>query len=128
MVESIFTKNKKWWKIIITKPGRRHSVIGMFAADYCLSKHLFKNNIYYIWKILDIEKGDFSMIKTFNTENFTDLKDLAVDKTKAKQERLKQFIADVKNPYMVRVGDTLVKIEFTGGRNFSDALTAAFAG
>ena len=68
------------------------------------------------------------MINTFNTENFTDLKDLDVDKTKAKQERLKQFIADVKNPYMVRVGDTLVKIEFTGGRNFSDALTAAFAG
>ena len=58
------------------------------------------------------------MINTFNTENFTDLKDLDVDKTKAKQERLKQFIADVKNPYMVRVGDTLVKIEFTGGKNF----------
>jgi len=66
------------------------------------------------------------MINTFNIENFTDLKDLAVDKTKAKQERLKKFIEDVKNPYMVRVGDTLVKIEFVGGRNFSDALTAAF--
>lgn len=66
------------------------------------------------------------MVNTFNIEDFADLKVLTVDKTKPKQERLKQFITDVKNPYMVRVGDTLVRIEFTGGRNFSDALTAAF--
>jgi hypothetical protein len=66
------------------------------------------------------------MVNTFNIEDYKDLKVLTVDKTKSKQERLKQFITDVKNPYMVRVGDTLVRIEFTGGRNFSDALTAAF--
>ena len=66
------------------------------------------------------------MVNTFNIEDFADLKALTIDKTKPIEERLKQFIADVKNPYMVRVGDTLVRIEFTGGRNFSDALTAAF--
>ena len=66
------------------------------------------------------------MVNTFNIEDLADLKVLTVDKTKPKQERLKQFITDVKNPYMVRVGDTLVRIEFTGVRNFSDALTAAF--
>ena len=66
------------------------------------------------------------MVNTFNIEDCKDLKVLTVDKTKPKKERLKQFITDVKNPYMVRVGDTLVRIEFTGGRNFSDALTAAF--
>ena len=65
------------------------------------------------------------MVNTFNIKDFTDLKTLTIDKTKPQKERLKQFIANVKNPYMVRVGDTLVKIEFTGGRNFSDALTAA---
>ena len=68
------------------------------------------------------------MVNTFNAEDFADLKTLTVDKTKSQPERLRQFVTDVKNPYMVRVGDTLVKIEFTGGRNFSDALTAAFAG
>ena len=66
------------------------------------------------------------MISTSDINNFVDLKNLAIDKTKPIEERLKQFITDVKNPYMVRVGDTLVRIEFTGGRNFSDALTAAF--
>lgn len=66
------------------------------------------------------------MVNTFNIEDFADLKVLTVDKTKPIEERLKQFITDVKNPYKVRVGDTLVRIEFTGGRNFSDALIAAF--
>ena len=66
------------------------------------------------------------MVNTFNTRDFVDLKTLNIDKTKSQPERLKQFIADVKNPYMVKVGDTLVRIEFAGGRNFSDALTAAF--
>lgn len=66
------------------------------------------------------------MINTFNTYDFTNLKVLTVDKTKPIDERLKQYIADVKNPYMIRVGDTPVCIEFTGGRNFSDALAAVF--
>ena len=65
-------------------------------------------------------------MKAFNTEDFVDLKTLAVDKTKSQPERLKQYITDVKNPYTVRVGDTMVRIEFTGGKSFSDALTAAF--
>ena len=50
------------------------------------------------------------MVNTFNIEDFADLKALTIDKTKPIEERLKQFIADVKNPYMVRVGDTLVRI------------------
>lgn len=66
------------------------------------------------------------MVNTFNTEDFVDIKTLSIDKTKSQSERLKKYITDVRNPYMVRVGDTLVRIEFTGGRNFSDALTAAF--
>ena len=65
------------------------------------------------------------MVNTFNMSDFTDLKTLTIDKTKPRNERLRQYIEDVKNPYIVRVGDTLVKIEFTGGRSFSDALTAA---
>ncbi len=65
------------------------------------------------------------MVNTFNIKDFTDLKTLTIDKTKPRNERLRQYIEDVKNPYMVRVGDTLVKIEFAGERSFSDALTTA---
>lgn len=66
------------------------------------------------------------MANTFPIDDPADLKVLTVDRTKPIEERLKQFIKDVKNPYMVRVGDMPVRIEFIGGRNFSDAFAAVF--
>ena len=65
------------------------------------------------------------METTFNINDFRDLKELTVDVTKPLDKRLKQYIMDVKNPHMVRVGDILVQIEFAGNRSFSDALSAA---
>ena len=66
------------------------------------------------------------METTFNINDFRDLKDLTVDVTKPLDMRLKQYVMDVKNPRMVRVGDVLVQIKFTGNRSFSDALLVAF--
>lgn len=65
------------------------------------------------------------MENAFNIDDYRDLKDLTVDVTKPLDKRLKQYIMDVKNPHMVRVGDILVQIEFAGNRSFSDALSAA---
>lgn len=66
------------------------------------------------------------MAKTFNMDDFKDLKELTVDKTKPLNKRLEQYVKEVKNPCMVRVGDILVQLEFTGKKSFSDALSAAF--
>lgn len=65
------------------------------------------------------------MENAFNIYDYRDLKDLTVDVTKPLDKRLKQYVMDVKNPHMVRVGDILVQIEFAGNRTFSDALSAA---
>jgi len=65
------------------------------------------------------------METTFNINDFRDLKELTIDVTKPLDKRLKQYIMDVKNPRMVRVGDILVQIEFAGQKSFSDALSAA---
>lgn len=65
------------------------------------------------------------MENAFNIDDYRDLKDLTVDVTKPLDKRLKQYVMDVKNPHMVRVGDILVQIEFAGNRTFSDALSAA---
>ena len=65
------------------------------------------------------------MENAFNIDDFRDLKELTVDVTKPLDKRIKQYIMDVKNPHMVRVGDILVQIEFAGNRSFSDALSAA---
>lgn len=66
------------------------------------------------------------MVNTINIDDYVDLKNLIIDKTKPKQKRLEQFVSSVKNTDTVRVGDTLVRIEFAKGRSFLDALTAAF--
>lgn len=66
------------------------------------------------------------MENAFNINDFRDLKDLTVDVTKPLDKRLKQYIMDVKNPRIVRVGDILVQIEFIGQKSFSDALSLAF--
>lgn len=65
------------------------------------------------------------METTFNIDDFRDLRDITVDVTKPLDKRLKQYVMDVKNPRMVRVGDILVQIEFAGKKSFSDALSAA---
>lgn len=65
------------------------------------------------------------MENAFNIDDFRDLKELTVDVTKPLDKRLKQYVMDVKNPHMVRVGDILVQIEFAGNRSFLDALSAA---
>lgn len=65
------------------------------------------------------------MENAFNIDDYRDLKDLTVDVIKPLDKRLKQYVMDVKNPHMVRVGDILVQIEFTGQKSFSDALSAA---
>ena len=65
------------------------------------------------------------MPSRLNMEDFTDIKDLKVDKSKPKAQRIKEFISDVKNPYTVRVGDIMVRIEFAGVKSLSDALSVA---
>ncbi len=65
------------------------------------------------------------MVNTFNIDSYRDLKNITVDKTQALDKRLKQYIIDVKNPYLVRVGDMLVKIEFGGNNSFFDSLSVA---
>ena len=65
------------------------------------------------------------MVNTFNIEDYADIKAIAIDKTRPAQERLIKYIEDVKNPYTVRVGDILVHLEFSGLRDFQDALTVA---
>lgn len=66
------------------------------------------------------------MENAFNINDFRDLNDLTIDVTKPLDKRFKQYIMDVKNPRMVRVGDIVVQIEFSGQKSFSDVLSAVF--
>lgn len=62
---------------------------------------------------------DFSDVKL---EELVDISNIRLDRNKDTEERKKQYLNQVKNPYLVRVGDTMVKIRFANnGISFEDA-------
>lgn len=62
---------------------------------------------------------DFSDVKL---EELVDISNIRIDRNKDTEERKKQYLNQAKNPYLVRVGDTMVKIRFANnGISFEDA-------
>ncbi len=61
-------------------------------------------------------------ILTCNADELVDLKRTEVNRNTAKKQRADDFIAQVGNPYLFRVDSTVVKVEFGGGKDFSEML------
>ena len=55
----------------------------------------------------------------------TDLRDITVDKSKSVMEKIESFTQKVKNPNHFKVGDEIVKVAYSGGKDFSGALSSA---
>ncbi len=55
----------------------------------------------------------------------TDLRDITVDKSKRGMEKKERCTHQVKNPYLFKVGDVIVKVAYSGGKDFSGALSSA---
>lgn len=52
-------------------------------------------------------------LKECNIDDLVDIRDVKVDNNKSKIEKLMDFIDKIKNPYMFKVGDTVVKVKFS---------------
>ena len=62
---------------------------------------------------------DFSDAKL---DELADIGKIRIDRNKSVEERKRQYLNQVKNPYLVKVGDTMVKIRFANnGVSFEDA-------
>ena len=72
---------------------------------------------------LDLCKAEEIALCDKNT--LTDLRDITVDKSKCVMERIENFTGQVKNPYLFKVGDVIVKVAYSGGKEFSGALGSA---
>ena len=57
-----------------------------------------------------------------NFFSLTDLKDIAVDTDKTTANRMISFAEQIKNPYLFKVGEFAVKVEYGEEKNLSDAL------
>lgn len=64
-------------------------------------------------------EADFSDVKL---EELTDIGKIRIDRNKTVEEKKRQYLKQVGNPYLVRVGDTMVKIRFANsGVSFEEA-------
>lgn len=62
---------------------------------------------------------DFTDVKL---EELTDIRKVRIDRKKTVEEKKQQYLKQVGNPYLVKVGDTMIKIRFANnGVSFEDA-------
>ena len=67
-------------------------------------------------KYLDTDFDDVSL------DELKDIRDIRIDRNQPKEKRVRQYLRQIGNPYLVRVGDVKVKIRFSNdGTTFEDA-------
>lgn len=57
-------------------------------------------------KLLDVDFGDVTL------DEVTDISKVRIDRQLPQQKRQAQYLRQVKNPYLVRVGDMFIKVRF----------------
>lgn len=60
-----------------------------------------------------------------NAEELVDLRNVEINRNAPLKERTGDYIAQVGNPYLFKVGETVVKVAFGNGKGFSEMLTDA---
>lgn len=62
-------------------------------------------------------------IEGIDKSQLVDLRDVKIDQRLTKENRIKSYIKQIKNPYLFKVGDTAVRIRFTeSGPSFEEKL------
>ena len=51
-------------------------------------------------------------VRTVSRDDLVDVRDVKIDRALPKEERLKSFIEQIKNPYVFKCGDVVVKSVF----------------
>ena len=84
-----------------------------------IKKSILKNtNKYKVKHILQNNKIYYCMNKQTkineNTKinNLVDIRDVVIDKQQSCEDRILSFVKQIKNPYLFKVGDIVVKINF----------------
>lgn len=63
-------------------------------------------------------------INETNIDDVDELSEIKINRKKSKEEKILDFISKTKNPYIFKVNDKLVKIEFNdNGTNAEEAIT-----
>ena len=61
-------------------------------------------------------------IEQCEPDQLVDLRSVSIDKSRPVSERMRSFVKQIKNPYLFKVDDIAVKVEFSSGKSLEDSL------
>ena len=61
-------------------------------------------------------------IEACDPDQLVDLRSVSIDRSLPVPERMSSFVEQVKNPYLFKVDDIAVKVEFSSGKSVEDSL------
>ena len=61
-------------------------------------------------------------IEQYEPDQLVDLRSVSIDKSLPVPERMCSFVKQIKNPYLFKVDDITVKVEFSSGKSLEDSL------
>ena len=61
-------------------------------------------------------------IEQCEADQLVDLRSVSIDKSRPVPERMCSFVKQIKNPYLFKVDDITVKVEFSSGKSLEDSL------
>lgn len=62
-------------------------------------------------------------ISTCDVDSLVDLREISIDTTRPITERIESFLKQVRNPYLFKVGDIAMKVDYGNGKEFAEAFT-----
>ena len=61
-------------------------------------------------------------IEQCEQDQLVNLRSVSIDKSLPVPERMSTFVKQIKNPYLFKVDDITVKVEFSSGKSLEDSL------
>jgi hypothetical protein len=71
----------------------------------------------------DLKKLSNADVSDCDIDELVDLRSIDIKRNLPLERRADDFVAQVGNPYLFRVDDVVVKVEFGDGKDFSEILT-----
>lgn len=71
----------------------------------------------------DLKKLSNADVSACDIDELVDLRSIDIKRNLPLERRADDFMAQVGNPYLFRVDDVVVKVEFGDGKDFSEILT-----
>lgn len=73
-------------------------------------------------KQLDLEELRAADVALCDKEKLVDLRELEKNRGDSKEKKVLAFLECVRNPYLFRVGDIAVKVDYCGEKSLSDLM------